>query len=183
MTMPLSQQCSAKKKNGQRCGQRALPHRETCVQHTPRSAMPRDEIDVLKRRLLALTKSKNERTATRAALSLSQLMVKFPPKSSTARGSDLDLRTWTSDERARLSAILGHMKALKAEVKARLETDDELPVTVAKAVPAVPPAPMEAPGVEPGFVAPSPSDLLPVMTANGPQHLTRRQLAEGWRVQ
>lgn len=180
MTIPLSQTCTAKKKNGQRCQQRALPDRQTCVQHTPRNSMPRDEIDLLKRRLLALTKSKNERTATRAALSLSQLMVKFPPKSSTTKGGDLDLRKWTPDERARLGVILAQMRALKAEVKARLEADDELPVTVAKAapVPAAVPAPVV---VVP--VAPSPTDLVSVVTANGPQHLTRRQLDEGWRVQ
>lgn len=180
MTMPISQQCTAKKKDGKRCGQRALPHRETCVQHTARNAMPKDEIDLLKRRLLALTKSKNERTATRAALSLSQLMVKFPPKSSTAKGSDLDLRKWTPEERVRLSVILSQMRALKTEVKARLETDDELPVTDVKAapVPAAVPAPVV---VVP--VAPSPTDLVSVVTANGPQHLTRRQLDAGWRVQ
>ena len=175
MTMPLSQQCNAKKKNGQRCGQRALPHRETCVQHTPRSAMPKNEIEILKRRLLGLTKSKNERTATRAALSLSQLMVKFPPK--PRRVGDTDLSEWTPDERARLSVILGQMKALKAEVKARLEPDD------------VPTAPeVKAPGVEPAAVAAAspasnPAELVSVVTANGPQHLTRRQLAEGWRVE
>jgi hypothetical protein len=179
MTMPLSQQCTAKKKDGQRCGQRALPSRETCVQHTPRNAMPRDEIDLLKRRLLALTKSKNERTATRAALSLSQLMVKFPPKSSTARGGDFDLRKWTPDERARLGVILAQMKALKAEVKARLDDEDAPPATA----PVVAPAPPEQPiAVATALVAPSPTDLLPVVTANGPQHLTRRQLDDGWRV-
>jgi hypothetical protein len=177
MTMPVSQQCTAKKKNGQRCGQRALPSRETCVQHTPRNAMPRDEIELLKRRLLALTKSKNERTATRAALSLSQLMVKFPPKPRTV--GDINLKDWTPDERARLSVILGQMKALKTEVKARLEPDDVRGPVAAT----VPP-----PGVEPASVAatstaPNPTELVSVITANGPQDLTRHQLAEGWRVE
>ena len=181
MTMPLSQQCAAKKKNGQRCGQRALPHRETCVQHTPRNAMPRDEIDLLKRRLLSLTKSKNERTATRAALSLSQLMVKFPPKSSTARGSDLDLRKWTPDERARLSQILAEMRTLKAEVKARLDADDDGPDVGVKSAPAAAVTPAAAAVAVP--VAASPSEFVSVVTANGPQRLTRQQLAEGWRVE
>ena len=182
MTMPLSQQCTATKKNGKRCSAQALPARDVCVTHV-RGALPVNEIDVLKSRLLSLTKSKNPRVAANAALTLGRLLAKFPPKSSTAQGSDLDLRKWTPDERARLSVILKQMKALNAEVTARLDAEDAPPITAT--VPLVTPSPMEAPGVEPASapVAPSPTDLVAVMTANGPQRLTRHQLADGWRVQ
>src|SRR5690242_14057753 len=161
MTMPLSQQCTATKKNGKRCTGRALPDRDVCVTHV-RGKLPVNEIDVLKGRLLSLTKSKNPRVAANAALTLGRLLAKFPPKSSTAQGGDFDLRKWTPDERARLGVILAQMKALKAEVKGRLDAEDAPPATVT--APVVAPAPMEVPGVETASVVPSPTDLLPVMT-------------------
>jgi hypothetical protein len=176
MTMPLSQQCTATKKNGKRCTGRALPDRDVCVTHV-RGALAVDEITVLKGRLLSLTKSKNPRVAANAALTLGRLLAKFPPKSATAKDGDMDLRQWTPDERRRLTPILDQLRALKAEVKARLHPEDVPVVLEVKPAAAPPIAPVATPS------ASNPNELVGVVTANGPQRLTRRQLDEGWRVE
>jgi hypothetical protein len=172
--IPISQQCTAIKKNGKRCGQRALPDRETCVQHTPRDAVRVDEITLLKAKLLRLMKSKNDRVAANAALTLGRLLARFPPE--RPKTAAFDLRRWTPDERSRLRAILDQMKDLRKQVAERLDP----PPVVAEATSTEPPiasAPVQPEPIEP-VPAESPDDQVEVLGSRGLRLVYRRDLSD-----
>ena len=179
MTLPLSQQCTATKKNGNRCQQKALPDFDTCVQHTPRDRMPTDDLTKVKRVLRAQLKSKNESVARRAAQTLAQLLVKFPPPE--AKAPSIDLSRWTPEERVQLRAILDQMRDLRKQVAERLDP----PPVAAEATSTAPltaTAPVETEPIEPAPIE-SPDDRVEVLGSRGLRLVYRRELADDTLVE